>query len=73
MRVKHWLNDNSQKLYDKGSVLRSETTINEPKDFRVWRGPEAMAHPCGAAWPTGIAGPKFAGSPVTGIWTRWRP
>jgi hypothetical protein len=40
VRVKHWLNTNSQKLYDKGSVLRSETTINEPKDFRVWRGPE---------------------------------
>lgn len=40
VRVKHWLNNNSQKLYDKGSVLRSETTINEPKDFRVWRGPE---------------------------------
>ena len=40
VRVKHWLNGNSQKLYDKGSVLRSETTINEPKDFRVWRGPE---------------------------------
>jgi hypothetical protein len=41
VRVKHWLNTNSQKLYDKGSVLRSETTINEPKDFRVWRGPES--------------------------------
>jgi hypothetical protein len=40
VRVKHWLNTNSQKLYDKGSVLRSETTINQPKDFRVWRGPE---------------------------------
>jgi len=40
VRVKHWLNTNSQKLYDKGNVLRSETTINEPKDFRVWRGPE---------------------------------
>jgi hypothetical protein len=40
VRVKHWLNGNSQKLYDKGSVLRSEITINEPKDFRVWRAPE---------------------------------
>lgn len=40
VRVKHWLNTNSQKLYDKGSVLRSETTINDPKDLRVWRGPE---------------------------------
>ena len=40
IRVKHWLNDNSLKLYDKGSVLRSEITINNPKDFRVWRTSE---------------------------------
>lgn len=40
VRVKHWLNNNSLKFYDKGSVLRDETTINEPKDFRVWRGAE---------------------------------
>lgn len=41
VRVKHWLNKNSIKAYDKGSVLRTETTINEPKDFRTWRGPES--------------------------------
>lgn len=40
IRVKHWLNDNSLKLYDKGSVLRSEVTINNPKDFRVFRTSE---------------------------------
>ena len=40
VRVKHWLNKNSLKFYDKGSVLRDEITINEPKDFRVWRGAE---------------------------------
>ena len=40
VRVKHWLNNNSLKFYDKGSVLRDEVTINEPKDFRVWRGAE---------------------------------
>jgi hypothetical protein len=40
VRVKHWLNKNSVKFYDKGSVLRDEVTINEPKDFRVWRGAE---------------------------------
>ena len=38
--VKHWLNQNSLKAYDKGSVLRSEGTINEPADFRVWRKAE---------------------------------
>jgi hypothetical protein len=40
VRVKHWLNKNSLKFYDKGSVLRDEVTINEPKDFRVWRAAE---------------------------------
>lgn len=40
VRVKHWLNQNSLKCYDKGSILRDEATINEPKDFRVWRAPE---------------------------------
>lgn len=42
VRVKHWLNRNSLKLYDKGSVLRSEVTINEPADFRVWRRAEGQ-------------------------------
>lgn len=40
VRVKHWLNKNSLKMYDRGSVLRGEVTINEPKDFRVWRKAE---------------------------------
>lgn len=40
VRVKHWLNGNSLKFYDKGSILRSEATINEPKDFRVYRRAE---------------------------------
>jgi len=38
VRVKHWLNGNSIKMYDKGgSVLRVETTISQPKDFKVYR------------------------------------
>jgi hypothetical protein len=37
VRVKHWVNKNSLKFYDKGSVLRVEATINEPKDFRSFR------------------------------------
>jgi len=45
-RVKYRMNGNSAKFYDKaysefGSVLRgSETTINEVKDFRVYRAKE---------------------------------
>lgn len=38
IRVKHWVEENSIKMYDKaGSVLRVETTINNPKRFRAWR------------------------------------
>ncbi|MFO0870831.1 MAG: hypothetical protein U0935_18040 [Pirellulales bacterium] len=41
MRVKHRINRNSLKMYDKqGSVLRIETTINDPADFRVYRTKE---------------------------------
>jgi hypothetical protein len=41
VRVKHSVNGNSIKIYDKqGSVLRVETTINNPKDFRVYRTAE---------------------------------
>ena len=38
VRVKHWVNGNSIKMYDKaGSVLRVETTIAKPHDFKVLR------------------------------------
>lgn len=42
VRIKHRLNHNSVKLYDKaftpvGSVLRAETTIQDAGDFRVYR------------------------------------
>jgi hypothetical protein len=40
VRIKHWLNNNSLKLYDKGSLLRAECTINNPKDFFVYRALE---------------------------------
>jgi len=36
-RVKHRMNRNSIKTYDKASVLRVETTINNPSEFRVLR------------------------------------
>ena len=38
VRVKHWVRGNSIKMYDKaGSVLRVETTIARPNDFKVLR------------------------------------
>ena len=41
IRVKHSLNSNSIKVYDKqGSVLRVETTIVRPQEFRVRRAAE---------------------------------
>ena len=45
MRIKHSVNGNSVKLYDKaftpaGSVLRAETTIQNGSDFRVYRAKE---------------------------------
>jgi hypothetical protein len=40
VRVKHWVNKNSLKCYDKGSILRVKATINEPRDFRSFRAAE---------------------------------
>jgi len=41
LRVKHWLNRNSIKVYNKsGSILRIETTINHTRDFKVFRHPD---------------------------------
>ena len=38
VRVKHRVRRNSIKIYDKeGSVLRVETTINDPRQFKVYR------------------------------------
>lgn len=48
VRVKHWLQENSIKMYDKqGSVLRVETTINNARRFKVrkmtvWKGIRRM-------------------------------
>lgn len=45
IRVKHCLNGNSIKMYDKqGSVLRVETTINRTRDFRVYRERQTGPH-----------------------------
>jgi len=41
VRIKHGYKANSVKVYDKqGSILRAETTINDPRDFRVFRPKE---------------------------------
>jgi hypothetical protein len=41
VRIKHRMNANSIKMYDKqGSVLRVETTINNARDLRVYRASE---------------------------------
>jgi len=41
IRNKHWINHNSVKMYNKsGSILRIETTINNTRDFKVFRKSE---------------------------------
>ena len=47
VRVKHWVAGNSLKMYDKhGQVLRVETTLNQPRRFKVYRatGPDTPRH-----------------------------
>jgi len=45
VRIKHHLGGNTVKAYDKaGSVLRIETTISQPKQFRVFRTTQGDPH-----------------------------
>ena len=37
VRIKHRMKNNSIKMYDKWSVLRIETTINNPREFKIYR------------------------------------
>lgn len=37
LRVRHWVDHNSVKVYNEQNVLRIETTINNPGQFRVFR------------------------------------
>lgn len=45
VRVKHWVGHNSVKMYNKaGSILRIETTLNQPAAFKTYRSPEGQPH-----------------------------
>jgi len=37
MRIRHWVDKNSVKLYNEQNVLRTEATINDPGKFKVFR------------------------------------
>ena len=37
LRIRHWTDKNSVKLYNEQNVLRIETTINDPGKFKVFR------------------------------------
>ena len=50
-RLKFWYGANSLKIYDKqGQALRSETTINDPKGFKVFRTKEGEAEDATKSW-----------------------
>jgi len=49
VRLKHWVNQNSIKLYNCLNVLRPETTLHEAKDLKVYRTPETRPD-ARAAW-----------------------
>ena len=51
MRLKHWVNLNSIKLYNCLNVLRPETTIHHAKDLKVFRTPENRPHAPMAWYP----------------------
>lgn len=40
VRIKHRFGDNSIKMYDKHGLLRIESTINDPSDYKSFRTPE---------------------------------
>lgn len=52
-RVKHYLDKNSIKMYNKGSVLRVETTINNSKAFKVFDPKAGKGQKAGAWVPMG--------------------
>jgi predicted transcriptional regulator len=51
VRLKHWVNHNSIKLYNCLNVLRPETTIHEAEDLKVYRTPETRPEAPKAWYP----------------------
>ncbi len=45
IRIKHRMKNNSIKMYDKASVLRVETTINNPREFKIYKKSEKEEKP----------------------------
>jgi len=43
VRLRHWVDKNSVKIYNEQNVLRVETTINDPGKFRVFRHKQGQA------------------------------
>jgi len=54
-RVKHYLDRNSVKMYDKYSVLRVETTINNSRAFKIYKDAERKGKKVKAWVPMGKA------------------
>src|ERR1700712_2294594 len=76
VRLKHTLNRNSLKMYDKQwTILRIETTINDARDMKVFPAggreiPRVPSAGCGCVreWPTCIVGRKSVKPPTSDIW-----
>jgi len=51
VRIKHWVNENSIKLYNCLNVLRPETTIHNAEDLRIFRAPETRPEERKAWYP----------------------
>ena len=54
-RVKHYLDKNSIKMYDKNTVLRIETTINHSRAFKIYKDAVRQGKPTKAWVPMGKA------------------
>jgi hypothetical protein len=50
VRLKYRVKNNAVKMYDKGSVLRVETTINDPHDLKVYRPKEGDREDAPKKW-----------------------